>query len=55
MSDFFPTKDDADNQTTGKGGPKQLFPGSAAKGKKIKGGSKEGKEYKQETKFGNKK
>jgi hypothetical protein len=46
MSDFFPTKDDAHNVTTGKGGPKQANPGSAAKGKKVKGGSGSGKEYK---------
>lgn len=47
-NDFFPTKEDAK-------GPKQSFEGSAGKGKKISGGSKSGKQYKQETEFGNKK
>ena len=52
MKEFFPSKEDAHNVTTDKGGPKQHFEGSAAKGKKIDAGDDA---YKQETEFGNKK
>ncbi|MHC4757218.1 MAG: hypothetical protein ACYTE8_01025 [Planctomycetota bacterium] len=52
--DFFPTKSDADNRSANSGGPKQDNEGSAAKGKKITGGSGSGDHYKQNTQFGGK-
>ena len=51
-NDFFPTKEDADNRSADKGGPKQANEGSAGGKKKISGGSGSGSAYKQETKFG---
>ena len=50
-NDFFPTKDDADNRSADKGGPKKANPGSAGEGKKISNGDEP---YKQVTKFGGK-